>query len=109
MSEKMLVDAVYEDGALRPTEPLHLKDRQRVRLYVVVDTTDSNVYQESSTAERREVLSILVDAGLIEPKPDQPAPPDPVSPIERQRLADLMGGASGKPLSELVVEERGER
>lgn len=54
------------------------------------------------------VINILVAAGLVQPKPKGPVPPDPVSAEERQRLAELLGRAPGKPLSEIVIEERGE-
>ncbi|HQE93314.1 MAG TPA: antitoxin family protein [Anaerolineae bacterium] len=96
------ITAVYERGALRPLTPLKLREHQRVRIQVVAE----NASEEED--EREQVINILVKAGLVQPKPRGPVPPDPVSAEERQRLAELLGSAPGKPLSEIVIEERGE-
>ena len=96
-----MITAVYEKGALRPLTPLKLREHQRVRIQVVTEDA-------SEEDEREQVINILVAAGLVQPKPKGPVPPDPVSAEERQRLAELLGGAPGKPLSEIVIEERGE-
>ena len=45
----------------------------------------------------------------MRPRPDGPVPPDPLSEEERRSLADRLGHASGKPASEMVIEDRGER
>ncbi len=61
------------------------------------------------TDEAKEVTQILVAAGLMRAPVDRSSPPpDPVSAQERRELAEILGRAPGKPLSEIVIEERGE-
>jgi predicted DNA-binding antitoxin AbrB/MazE fold protein len=95
-----IVTAVYEKGVLRPLQPLNLRERQTVRLQIFPEEPDDKV---------EEVIQSLVTAGLMRPRPKRGTPPpDPVSEEERRRLADIMGRIPGKPLSEIIVEERGE-
>jgi predicted DNA-binding antitoxin AbrB/MazE fold protein len=101
-----IVTAVYENGVLRPLQPLNLRERQTVRLQIV---PEEPVVQEEPGDEVEEVIQSLVAAGLTRPRPKRGSPPpDPVSEEERRRLADRMGKAPGKPLSEIIIEERGE-
>jgi len=95
------ITAVYERGILRPLQPLNLREQQRVRIQVLPEETED---------EGAAVVRILVEAGLMHP-PDRemPPPPDPVSEKERQDLAERLSQAPGKPLSEVVIEDRGER
>jgi len=96
-----MITAVYERGALRPLTPLKLREHQRVRIQVVTEDT-------SEEDEREQVINILVAAGLVQPKPKGPVPPDPLSRKERQALADRLGSVPGKTASEMVIEDRGE-
>ena len=100
-----IVTAVYEKGVLRPLQPLSLRERQTVRIQVlpgtpVIDEPDDKI---------KALIQRLVAKGWMRPRPTGPIPPDPVPEKERLRLADLMGSAPGKPLSEIIIEERGER
>ena len=96
-----IVTAVYEKGVLRPLQPLDLEERQMVRIQVVPETVAED--------EGEEMIHLLVAAGLMRPRPKKGTPPpDPVSEEERLRLADIMGNAPGKPLSEIIIEERGD-
>ncbi len=100
-----IVTAVYENGMLRPLQPLNLRERQTVRIQIM---PEEPVIQEEP-GEVEEVIQSLVTAGLMRPRPKRGTPPpDPVSEEERRRLADIMGRIPGKPLSEIIVEERGE-
>ena len=100
-----IVTAVYEKGMLRPLQPLNLRERQTVRLQIF---PEEPVIQDEPD-EVEEVIQSLVAAGLMRPRPERGTPPpDPVSEEERRRLADIMGKAPGKPLSEIIIEERGE-
>jgi predicted DNA-binding antitoxin AbrB/MazE fold protein len=92
-----IVTAVYEDGVLRPLQPLNLRERQTVRVQLLPD--------EPTDVER--VVQSLVKAGLITPPPGR-SEVDPVSEEERRELARVLGQAPGKPLSEVIIEERGE-
>lgn len=97
MSE--IVTAVYENGMLRPLSPLSLQEHQTVRIQVL---------PTMPVDETEEVTQLLVSAGLMRPpKLKGLLPPDPVSAEERRKLAEILGQAPGKPLSELIIEERG--
>ena len=93
-----IVTAVYEKGLLRPLQPLDLQERQTVRIQVLPEPAD----------KVEKVIQRLVQAGVITPPPGY-SDVDPVSEEERRELADIMGRAPGKPLSEIIIEERGER
>ena len=93
-----IVQAVYERGVLRPLQPLELQERQRVRIQVWPE----------ETSEEEDVLQLLISAGLMRPRPRREPAPPPLSDEERLILADQIGHAPGKPVSEIVIEERGE-
>ena len=95
-----IVTAVYERGVLRPLQPLNLRERQRVCIQVVPEMTEED--------EGQEMIRLLVAVGLMRPRPRiDTLPPDPVSEAERRALAERLGQAPGKPLSEIVTEDRG--
>ena len=100
-----IVTAVYEKGMLRPLQPLNLRERQRVRIRVVPEDSDVS---EEPVDNTDALIQRLVAKGLMRPRPRGPIPPDPVSAEERKVLADRLGRAPGKPLSEIIIEERGE-
>ncbi len=55
-----------------------------------------------------QAIQILVAAGLMHPPPVKNSlPPDPVSKEERRELAEILGQIPGKPLSEIIIKERG--
>ena len=100
-----IVKAVYEKGMLRPLQPLNLRERQTVSIQVL---SEESVAQGEPDDKIEALIQRLVANGLMRPRPSGPTPPDPVPEKERLRLADLMGSAPGKPLSEIIIEERGE-
>ena len=100
-----IVTAVYEKGMLRPLQPLNLRERQMVRIQVLPEGPDVS---EEPGDNIDVLIQRLVAKGLMRPRPRGPIPPDPVPEEERLRLADLMGSAPGKPLSEIIIEERGD-
>ena len=58
--------------------------------------------------EGEEMVRLLVTAGLMRPRSRMDTlPPDPVSEAERRALAERLGQAPGKPLSEVAIEDRG--
>ena len=94
-----ILTAVYENGVLRPLEPVTLRERQTVRIQVLAeefgDATDP-------------VIQNLIASGALTPPPghsDVALPTD----AERRALADRLGRAPGKMLSEIIIEERGPR
>ncbi len=72
-------------------------------LKLAIDMDIENFQDDRST-----LIHKLITAGLMHPRPITPVPPPPISDEERQALADLMGQAPGKPLSQVIIEERGE-
>ena len=50
---------------------------------------------------------MLVAAGRLTPPPGR-SDVEPISEQERRELADRLGRAPGKPLSEMIIEGRGE-
>ena len=93
-----IVTAVYEKGVLRPLQPLNLKERQTVRLQVLPEEPEDKA---------EEVIQALVKAGLLTPPPGH-SEVAPISEEERHELAEILGQAPGKPLSEIIIEERGD-
>jgi predicted DNA-binding antitoxin AbrB/MazE fold protein len=103
MSE--IVTAVYENGKLRPLQPLKLRERQTVRIQVLQDEPIPG----KSEDEINEVIQNLIAAGLLRAQLERDViPPDPLSAEERKELADRLGRAPGKSASEMVIEDRGE-
>ena len=95
-----IVTAVYEKGVLRPLQPLKLREQQTVWIQVMPD--------ESAKDGEEAAVHALVAAGLLTPPPRRSDVP-PVSEEERSKVADRLGRAPGKPLSEIIIEDRGER
>jgi len=100
------VTAVYENGLLRPLEPLDRREQQRVRIQILPEKGEG---QEESQDPIEALIQKLVAEGRMRPRPDGPIPPDPLSEEECQALADRLGRAPGKLASEMVIEDRGER
>ncbi len=95
MSE--IITAVYLNGMLRPQNPLSLTDGQTVRLQVLT-------LEASSEAEQ--IIQSLVAAGLVTPPPHR-GDVEPVSEEEWRELTQRLEASPGKPLSEIIIEERG--
>jgi len=82
------VQAVYEDGVLRPLEPVQLEDRQEVTLTI---SDEGNIPHDQPL--------------LASPEEWAAAAGDPISLDEvRRALATIRGS-----LSEAVIEERRDR
>lgn len=95
MSE--IITAVYENGVLRPLSPLSLPEHQTVRLQVLAF---------ESAADLQQVLQSLIEAGAVTPPPHRDDI-EPVSEEARWELAQKLGQSPGKPLSEIIIEDRG--
>jgi len=96
-----IVTAVYEKGVLRPLHPLDLRERQTVRLQIL-----PKVRAEGEN-EAEAAIRMLVTAGRLTPPPGR-SDVEPISEQERRELADRLGRTPGKPLSEIIIEDRGE-
>ncbi len=86
--------AVYEHGILRPLEPLILSEKQMVRIQVEPEKQIDTVYQ------------FLINMGWLTP-PFGQSKVKPVPLKERNRVADILGKAVKKPVSEMIIEDRG--
>lgn len=93
----LMINAVYENGVLRPLAPLSLQDGQTVRIQLLTEET---------AAETEQVIQSLVAAGLVTPPPQQ-ADVEPVSEEAWRELTQRLESSHGKPLSEIIIEERG--
>lgn len=98
-----IVTAIYENGILRPTRPLNLRERQAVRIQVL--TEESPELAESEDELERIIQGLVQTGKLVLPPGHSDA--EPMSEQERHALADSMGQMPGKPLSEIIIEERG--
>ena len=107
MTETVTVEAIYENGMLRPVRPLNLRERQTVYIQII----PSESVELSGTEAEQEMESIiqnLIQAGLLTPPPGC-SDVESMSDQERIQLAEELGRAPGKPLSEIIIEDRGER
>jgi predicted DNA-binding antitoxin AbrB/MazE fold protein len=96
MSE--IITAIYENGVLRPLSPLPLQEHQTVRIQVLA---------EDSVAELERITQSLATSGLITPPPCLSSV-EPVSEDAWRELTEKLNAIPGKPLSEILIEERGE-
>ncbi|OIO96390.1 MAG: hypothetical protein AUK03_04030 [Anaerolineae bacterium CG2_30_64_16] len=91
-----VVTAVYEKGVLRPLSPVPLRERQTVRLQILPEEPED---------EAEQIIQKLANAGILTLPPGYSSV-TPLSERERLELADRLGRAPGKPLSEIILEER---
>jgi predicted DNA-binding antitoxin AbrB/MazE fold protein len=96
------IRAIYEDAVLRPLTPLALPER--VEVQVRIETASDSPGIE---IHRRAVDEALLAAGLMAPRAVDPAALRPLTDAERDALARHI--SAGRPLSEIIVEERGGR
>ncbi len=94
MSQSIM--AVYEHGLLRPLKPLKLKEHQTIRIQILPE------FVEDRDQGR---LNLWISLGLVTPPLKEAG-----SILEKTRneLADRLGSAVHKPLSEVILEERGD-
>jgi hypothetical protein len=59
-------------------------------------------------AEDEAAIRLLAEAGLLTLPPGH-SDVEPMSEQERLEVAERLGRVPGKPLSEIIIEERGER
>lgn len=79
------IDAIYDDGLLKPLEPLALPDQARVRLRVEVDeTSGSAVAASSAEAEAQRQAMLELDAEM-DGLPDL-SPEDGFTSAEHDRI-----------------------
>jgi predicted DNA-binding antitoxin AbrB/MazE fold protein len=93
------ITAIYENGILRPLAPLNLSDGQQVRLQVLLAFSPSD-------SQIEQALTPLVEAGLL----SLPLGREDIQAISEEQLRELtqsLQKSSSKPLSEIIIEDRG--
>jgi predicted DNA-binding antitoxin AbrB/MazE fold protein len=94
-----MVTAIYEQGVLHPLTPLNLSEHQRVSIEIVPENPQETIKQ---------TLQMLSKMGRLTP-PRRQAQEVVMSEAERVQLSRKLGKGIQKPLSEIILEERGER
>ena len=93
--------AVYENGVLRPLTPLALPEHAEVEISIRTRTPDA----ANAEAHRRRVREALAAAGLMLSRDAAPGTAEGLlSEDERHALAQQ--DPTGRPLSEIIREER---
>ena len=93
------ITAIYENGVLRPLTPLALPDRTEVQIRVEVA-----LERPDAETHRRQVDAALIAAGLMLPSPSSDLIQRPLTAAERGALSRHI--PAGRPLSEIILEER---
>ena len=92
------IQAVYENGILRPLQPLDLPENKTVNI-TVLDEMPNGEETMPEKADR-----VLREAGLISPLKFPVTEKDILSEEERQRLGGIFSGE--KPLGDYIDEDR---
>jgi predicted DNA-binding antitoxin AbrB/MazE fold protein len=95
------ITAIYENGVLRPLAPLALPEHTTVQISIKTVPPPAG-----AVARRSMIIQTLVAAGLAAPPPSA-SPSSLLSEQERHELAHRI--PAGRPLSEIIIEEREER
>jgi predicted DNA-binding antitoxin AbrB/MazE fold protein len=92
-----IITAIYENGVLRPLSPLPLQEHQTVRIQVL---------PEDSGDEVERITQSLATTGLLTPPPHR-SDVELVSEATWSELTEKLKAIPGKPLSEIIIEDRG--
>ena len=92
------ITAVYENGVFRPLSSVSLKDGETVQI---------QLWPDDPKKQAELAIQFLVDRGLITPLPNTPQNVETVTDDDVYELAKKLGGKPGKPLSEMIIEDRG--
>ena len=96
MSE--IITAVYENGVLRLLSPVTLCESQTVRLQILPEVPEA-------ANEIQRALQPLIDAKVLTVPPRRGDVE--LSEQTRRERAEKLGKIPGKPLSEIIIEDRG--
>jgi predicted DNA-binding antitoxin AbrB/MazE fold protein len=95
-----IIQAIYENGILRPLAPLNLSENSIVE----IDVRDVKENGEKTHSDK--VSEVLRRAGLSSPL-NIKVPEVKLSDDERRKLSERF--SVGEPLSEIILEEREDR
>lgn len=91
-----LISAIYENGIIRPLQPLSFKEGQPLQIQIVMD---------ESVNELQQITQSLEVAGILTPPPHADNT-QPVTETQWQALTERLKALPGKTLSEIIIEER---
>lgn len=92
------IAAVYENGVFRPLSSVSLKDGETVQI---------QLWPDDPKKQAELAIQFLVDRGLVIPLPNAPDKVEAVTDEDVYELAKKLGAKPGKPLSEIIIEDRG--
>ncbi|MEG4395606.1 antitoxin family protein [Microcoleus sp. BROC3] len=95
------ITAIYENGVFRPLSPLSLNDGETVEITIVAE-----VSQEELKGDREKAIK-LMDLRKLMGLPTKQFKLDAAAEQKRRELFEKLKGRVGKPLSEIVIEDRG--
>ncbi len=95
------ITAVYENGVFRPLSSVSLKDGETVRINIVADVSPEELKDD------REKAIKLMDLRKLMGLPNKQFKLDAAAEQKRRELFEKLKGRVGKPLSEIVIEDRG--
>lgn len=99
------ITAVYENGVLRPLSPLSFQDGETVQITIVAEVSPEELKGD------RELAIKLMDVRGLMGVPNKQGKLDPAELIKRaqqwRELMKKMEPLPGKPVSEIVIEDRG--
>jgi predicted DNA-binding antitoxin AbrB/MazE fold protein len=98
------ITAIYENGVFRPLSPLSLNDGETVQITIVAE-----VSQEEVKGDREKSMMRMFVGGMRLPKKQGKLDRDELIKRAQQwrELMQKMEPLPGKPLSEMVIEDRG--
>ncbi|MBD1828518.1 antitoxin family protein [Microcoleus vaginatus GB1-A2] len=95
------ITAIYENGVFRPLSPLSLNDGETVQITIVAE-----VSPEELKGDREKAIK-LMDLRKLMGLPTKQFKLDAAAEQKRRELFEKLKGRVGKPLSEIVIEDRG--
>ncbi|MEG4034189.1 antitoxin family protein [Microcoleus sp. S36b_A4] len=95
------ITAIYENGVLRPLSPLSLNDGETVQIKIVTEVLPEELKGDREKAIKLRDIQKLMGLRTKQFKLDAAAEQ------KRRELFEKLKGRVGKPLSEIVIEDRG--
>lgn len=95
------ITAVYENGVFRPLSAVSFQDGETVRIKIVTEVSPEELKDD------REKAIKLMDVRKLMGLPTKQFKLDPAAEQKRRELFEKLKGRVGKPLSEIVIEDRG--
>ncbi|HSF76304.1 MAG TPA: antitoxin family protein [Microcoleus sp.] len=99
------ITAIYENGVFRPLSPLSLNDGETVEITIVTEVSPKEL-----KGDREKAIKLMDVRGLVR-LPKKQGKLDRAELIKRaqqwRELMQKMEPLPGKPLSEIVIEDRG--